>query len=173
MQRILLTGLSGTGKSTVTEALAARGFKAIDLDTPQFSEWRAIEEIGDVAGSPVEPHRDWVWQEDPVAHLLATEDAPILIVSGCAPNMGAFLPRFDAVILLSTPPEETLARLAARTNNAYGKDPAEAARVLALKTSVEPRLRAVATHEIDTAQPLDAVIEQILDQMRRVSQGGQ
>ena len=32
MKRVLLTGMSGTGKSTVINELAARGYKAVDID---------------------------------------------------------------------------------------------------------------------------------------------
>ena len=32
MRRVLLTGMSGTGKSTVIRALSARGFKAVDTE---------------------------------------------------------------------------------------------------------------------------------------------
>ena len=39
MIRVLITGISGTGKSTVTAALAAHGYRAIDADLPAFSHW--------------------------------------------------------------------------------------------------------------------------------------
>ena len=38
MKRILLTGMSGTGKSTLISELAARGYKAVDVDCDEFSE---------------------------------------------------------------------------------------------------------------------------------------
>jgi hypothetical protein len=39
MKRILITGMSGTGKSSAIQELAARGYQAHDLDTPEWSEW--------------------------------------------------------------------------------------------------------------------------------------
>jgi len=33
MKRVLLTGMSGTGKSTVVAELVGLGFKAVDLDS--------------------------------------------------------------------------------------------------------------------------------------------
>jgi broad-specificity NMP kinase len=84
MKRILITGMSGTGKSTLTRELAARGFKAIDLDDAEWSEWTEVEFDGDPASgsSPVEPDRDWVWREDRVAELL---DTRALKVELCTP----------------------------------------------------------------------------------------
>ena len=39
MKRILITGMSGTGKSAVIVELMRRGYRAIDLDTPEWSHW--------------------------------------------------------------------------------------------------------------------------------------
>ncbi len=162
MKRVLLTGMSGTGKSTVIDELAARGYKAVDLDGPEFSRWVEVTDDSDVPGSPVEPDRDWVWREDRVQDLLSTEDADLLFVSGCAANMGPFLPQFDHVVLLSAPADVILQRLATRTNNSYGKDPHEADRVLELVDAVEPLLRRVSGYEIDTSASLDEVVSSVI-----------
>ncbi|UCJ09529.1 hypothetical protein KTO58_10175 [Chitinophaga pendula] len=37
MKKILLTGMSGTGKATLTAALASRSYAAVDLDTAEYS----------------------------------------------------------------------------------------------------------------------------------------
>lgn len=134
----------------------------MEADGDAFSHW--VEVIGDAetSGMPVEPNRDWVWREDRMHALLATEDADVLFVSGCAPNMGAFLHHFDHVVLLSAPAEVMVARLGERTNNPYGKHPDELARVLHNLQSVEPLLRRVADHEIDTLASLDEVITTLL-----------
>src|ERR687897_3236226 len=43
VRRILITGMSGTGKSTVVSELAARGHRAIDLDSDTWSEWVRVD----------------------------------------------------------------------------------------------------------------------------------
>jgi shikimate kinase len=167
MKRVLLTGMSGTGKSTLIAALSARGYRAVDLDTEEWSEW--VPTSGeDPFGSPEEEgsiwrNRDWVWREDRVAHLLATGDADILFVSGTASNQGTFHRHFDHIILLSAPISVLLERLSSRTTNTYGKDPSERARVLQHVETVEPLLRRAASVEIDTSARLDRVVEAVLD----------
>ena len=163
MKRILLTGISAVGKSTVIEELAQRGYYAVDLDNNDYSEWVALtDELAQAAGTPVEADRDWVWREDRVAALLADEKADLLFVSGCAANMGKFRPQFNYIILLSAPADVTVERLQTRTNNSYGKAEDEMERVLDLKESVEPLLRQSAGHEIETDIPLEVVVEEVL-----------
>jgi shikimate kinase len=162
MKRLLLTGMSGSGKSTVISALAARGYKALDLDCDAFSEWVGLNDASATPGSPVEADRDWMWRADRVHELLSIEDADVVFLSGCASNMGQFLPRFDHVILLSAPAGVIVERLRTRTNNPYGKHPDEVARVLDLLQTVEPLLRRAATHEIDTRASADEVVAAVL-----------
>jgi thymidylate kinase len=82
-------------------------------------------------------------------------------VSGCKTNQGRFYPQFDHVALLSAPAEVLLARIAARTNNPYGKSAAERALILRHVAEVEPRLRASASIEIDASAPLSEVVRQL------------
>ncbi len=159
MQRVLLTGMSGTGKSTLIAALAARGYKAVDTDSDAWSEWvRGIDDGPDGQIAAL----DWVWREDCIQRLLATEDADVLFVSGCKSNQGKFYPQFDRIVLLSAPAEVIVERLATRTNNPYGKDPDELAQVLWYLQTVEPLLRRGASLEIDTTAPLAQIIDTVL-----------
>ena len=162
MKRVLLTGMSGTGKSSVIAALSARGYRAIDLDTDEWSEWITTDEQPD---SPAENwrNRDWVWREPRVRRLLSAEGEGVLFISGTSANQGQLYPLLDHIVLLSAPTPVIVQRLATRTNNPYGKHPDELARVLGHIETVEPLLRRRATEEVDTSPPLDEVVETILD----------
>lgn len=148
MRRILVTGMSGTGKSSALVELARRGFRTVDTDEPG---WTVEDDEGG----------RW-WDEQRVARLLA-EDGPTLFVSGTVTNQGRFYDRFDAVVLLSAPADVLLERIAARMTNDWGKTPEQRALVLEHVREVEPRLRATCTHEIDTSIPLAEVVERLVE----------
>jgi hypothetical protein len=84
MKRILITGMSGTGKSAVIQELASRGYPAYDLDTPEWSEW--IDAAPSDGLTPVQG-KDWVWRENRVRELLSGSEEGTLFISGCAENM--------------------------------------------------------------------------------------
>ncbi len=159
MKRILVTGVSGVGKSSVVVRLAELGHRAVDLDSDKWSEW---VESPDGGPSPSEPGQDWVWRVDRVRELLADDGDGLLIVSGCSSNMGGFRDRFAGVVLLSVPAEVMAERLRHRTSNVYGKDPGELARSLEFKETVEPLLRRIADLEVDGTAPLEHVVADIL-----------
>jgi dephospho-CoA kinase len=147
VKRVLLTGMSGTGKSSVVRALAARGYKAVDTD--------------DGWSEPLPDGRQR-WREDAIARLLDTEDADVLFLAGCEENQAQFHPRFDHIVLLSAPIETLLERLETRTENPYGKSPEELRRILDDLEHVEPLLRRTADHEVRTTAPLDEVVANVL-----------
>jgi dephospho-CoA kinase len=148
VRRILVTGMSGTGKSTALVELAGRGFEVVDTDLGGWSEWSDTD-----AG--------YVWREDRMAELLAGERQTALFVAGTVSNQGRFYPQFDAVVLLSTPATVLFERLETRTTNDYGKTTSERELILSQLAEVEPLLRATCTHEIDSTAPIDEVVEEL------------
>lgn len=153
MTKILVTGMSGTGKSAALQLLGERGHRVVDTDSDEWSRWVTLPD-----GSP-----DWIWRDSAISSLLSGHRDGALFVAGCKTNQGAFYSQFDHVVLLAAPAEILLARIATRTSNPYGKNPAERDLILRHLAEVEPALRASATTEIDAAVPLAQVVRQLED----------
>ncbi len=169
MARILVTGMSGTGKSTALRHLRQRGHTAVDTDTDAWSRWVTLPD-----GSS-----DWIWREQAITDLLTrhreheaeagadgahertSNGRGHLFVAGCKTNQGRFYPLFDHIVLLSAPADVLLARISARSDNPYGQRADERAAILHHLATVEPLLRAGATAEIDATAPIERVVQQL------------
>jgi shikimate kinase len=149
--KVLVTGMSGTGKSSVLRVLGGRGHRVVDTDTDEWSEW-----VGD----------GWNWREGAIAALLDGHEHGHLFLAGCHTNQGRFYDRLDAVVLLSAPAETLLARIDGRTDNPYGKSVEERELVLRHLEHVEPLLRATASAELDATEPLEVLADR-LEQLAR------
>ncbi len=134
MSRVLVTGVSGAGKSTVLDALAARGYRTVDTD---YDGWTLA---------------DGRWDEPRMDALLAGHAT--IAVSGTVDNQGCFYDRFDHVVLLSAPVDVLVSRVRSRTTNPYGRTPEHEAQIRAHVRDVEPLLRLGATVELDGRRPV-------------------
>src|SRR4249919_316529 len=157
MSRILLTGMSGTGKSSALNELGRRGYRVVDTDGPGWREYCADAESKDEVS-----RGEWLWVEERITGLLDSDDGRSLFVQGCVRNQSRFYDRFDAVVLLSAPADVILDRIARRTTNTYGKTPSERAMILDDLARVEPLLRAGCTHELDAGRALDDVVADLI-----------
>lgn len=161
MTKVLVTGMSGTGKSSALDELGRRGYRVVNTDDPGWTEWvESPEEVG--GGEPL-------WVEERMTELLDSDDGRTLFVQGCVRNQVGFYERFDAVVLLSAPVEVILDRIARRTTNDFGKSSAERERILHDLATVEPILRADCTHELDATRPLDEIVEDLIAISRTTS----
>ncbi|MEO8330439.1 MAG: AAA family ATPase [Candidatus Nanopelagicales bacterium] len=145
MARVLLTGMSGAGKTTVLDELRRRGHLTVDTD---YDGWELP---------------DGTWDEPRMQQLLSSH--PDLLVSGTVENQGRFYDRFEHVVLLSAPVQVLIERVTTRINNPYGKTAEQRAEIARYVDSVEPLLRKGATLELDGQRPtseLANVIEDLL-----------
>jgi shikimate kinase len=143
--RVLLTGMSGTGKSALVRELRRRGYAAYDADDG-FSEPRADGR--------------WGWRVDLVGELLTATPDRLLFFAGCSEEQ-IELP-FDYRVLLTAPRSVLLQRLDTRTGNSYGRENRQRAQILADLAEVEPLLRRSADLVLTTTVPQQELAEVLL-----------
>jgi len=141
MARVLLTGMSGAGKSTVLAAVARRGYPTVDTD---YDGW-------ELPGA--------LWDEPRMSALL--HEHHTIAVSGTARNQGRFYDRFEHVIYLRVPLEVLLERVRTRTDNPYGKTVAQQADITRHIAEVEPLIRRSATLELDGLLPVPDLTDRV------------
>ncbi|MBP9701457.1 MAG: AAA family ATPase [Candidatus Pacebacteria bacterium] len=171
MKKIYITGVSGTGKTTIYEELKKRGFTAISLDeTDDLCCW-ASKKTKEKVERQVELNieftstHDWICDIEYLKKLLAKEtDKDMVFVLGVASNQKEFLTMFDKVLVLQCKPETFLHRLTHRTNNEFGKDETVRSAVLGWYQEFESELLLRGAISIDTDKPLNEVVEEVLRQ---------
>jgi dephospho-CoA kinase len=151
MKRIYITGMSGTGKSSVIERLQARGFTAVDTD---YGDWCKLSYL---EGGP-----ERILREDKLDELLKTSSTSPLFISGCSSNQAKFYKFFDNIVLFSAPLEVILKRVAHRSSNPYGKNETEQAEIVWNFENIQPLLKEKADLEIDTSSMSIEEITEIL-----------
>ena len=149
MPAVLLTGMSGVGKSTVLAELAARGIHTVDTD---YGDWIEV----------IEGER--LWREGRIAALL---DGPgEVVLAGTVANQSAFYDRLAGVVLLTVPVEEALRRIDARSNNDWGKGSEDRVAIERDFAEVEPLLRPGATRILDGRRPVAETADAIVGLLR-------
>jgi shikimate kinase len=147
MARVLVTGMSGVGKTTVLEELRRRGHTTVDTD---YDGWELP---------------NGMWDEQRMDQLLAFNRD--VVVSGTVENQGRLYDRFEHVVLLSAPLHVLVERVSTRTNNPYGTTPEQRAEIAQYLDTVEPLLRRGATLELDGQRPASKLADAIEDLVTR------
>lgn len=168
-----ITGVSGTGKSTICRELRVRGFVSYDVDEHVFANW-----IGRTTGQ-VDPfpaprpgfdihhwyaEHHWVLDADKIKMLKEESDRKPTNALLCGTALGEDVawPNFDVVFALTIDDATVRQRISQRTENSFGQTPAELEEILSWNAQFAANYHLFGAILIDATRPLDRVVDEIL-----------
>jgi AAA domain len=170
--KFLVTGESGSGKSSVAAELRRRGFVAYDTDAmPDVTGFDYAETglpvpsgTGEIS-HPIDLTRlAWNWRVDRLQELLASADD--VFICAITSNTVSLRHLFDLVYVLTLDGETLMERIRTRTDNDFGKHPREAAAVLRHNAVIGDEWRKRGAVLVNSARPVRDVLDEILARMR-------
>lgn len=168
MKRFYITGVSGTGKSSITEKLNEKGIPAIDIDSVKdLCHWinkETQERASWHPGIDNEWHEahGWICDKDRLISMMDEHKDEPVVVAGVAANQNEFLDQFDSILILTCSPEVFIERINNRTNNEYGKHEVEQKRILNWHESYKKEMLDRGAIQIDAEKPLDEVVDEVI-----------
>lgn len=140
---VLITAVSGTGKSTICKALHAMGYDAVDIESIDGLYELVNEKNGEVIPGNLEQIRegvDWNCSKARLEKLVASQSSELAFYCGGMSNTFEVWDVFDLVIMLTISDETTIKRLSARQSGEFGSTKVNRDWVLSWKHSFEKRL---------------------------------
>jgi dephospho-CoA kinase len=165
--KYLITGNTGSGKSTVAKQLAALGKTAIDTDTNGYSHWYEYS-TGKVFKSRPKKTPDWqkqyewLWNEPEIQRILFNNKRKDIFICGIASNQVKFYSSFDKTFLLYLDPETMSQRLLSRKNNPFGERPSDIKAALMRHEHLNNRILKAGAIKINATKPIEKVVDEIL-----------
>ncbi len=165
-----VTGVSGSGKSTVMAALQRLGYEAYDIDTDGFATYyqTGTWDLGSGGGDAAERTPEWraqhEWKVSPkkVETLRDKSIGKAVFLCGVAANDADFWDTFTRVFCVYVPPEEVKRRVLGRDKNDYGQNPHELARILEWAAYAKQQYQELGAIIIDATQPPEKAAVDIL-----------
>lgn len=169
MPAYLITGYPATGKSSVADELARRGYAAYNTDDiPGLSHH--VHKDGtpvDLSKGHIEDKSEleWVWNKDKLTKLLHSADE--VFICAITSRQHEFYDQFDKIFVLTIDEATLKHRLLTRTTNDFGKHPNEMKMLVDGREGFEQQMLKVGAVPVDATQPLAKVVDDILGKLRK------
>lgn len=168
--RCLITGVAGTGKSTLAKELRKRGYAA--YDTEEGFSYYVDKRTGERCAYPKSPSPQWyetherVFDEKILLNLFKKHADEPLFIATITANQAKFYPEFDKLFLLTAPDDVITHRLGTRTNNYFGRNPLDLQRVIGRHQQFDDELTACGAIKIDATRSISQMADEILAQLK-------
>src|SRR5688500_13609011 len=169
MSLIYITGISGSGKTSVWEELAKRGYEAHEADNSLSAFYH--NETGEkltgfipvaVRTPEWRTRHTWKMSKDKLLELKKHSGDRPIFVCGVAANENDCLDVFDKVFALSIDEATLRQRITARTNSDFGKAEGEMEILVEWQQTAEEDYRQVGAHIVNALRPLADVVDEIV-----------
>jgi dephospho-CoA kinase len=165
MGNYLISGLSSTGKSSISHELEKLGYKVYDTDV-ELGFYGNFE-TGQPVLHPDNPsrewfkHNGWIWDGDKLKQLLrAKSDVPVFICGGSR-NERKFYGLFDAIFVLHIPDEVMRDRLTARGSSKINT-PLFITRMIEYNQDAYRHASSIGATVVETTEPIEACVQKVL-----------
>lgn len=169
MALFYVTGVAGTGKTTVCHALRARGFVAYDSDEDNISA--CVDKAGKPAPMPEDPKDllstcpdGYAYQFVPerILALIEKSKHETIFLCGAAANDNDYWESFTKVFALTIDMDTLITRLQNRIGNNYGKNPRDLRKILAWHKHAEADYKGLGARPIDASLTKAEVTRKII-----------
>ena len=167
--KYLITGVAGTGKSSLAKELRRRGYAA--YDTEEGFSYYVDKRTGERCAYPKTPSPEWydgherVFDEKVLMNLFKKHGAEPLFIASITANQAKYYQEFEKIFLLTAPDAVITHRLGTRTNNYFGRHPVDLQRVIGRHQQFDDELKALGAVVIDSTQPIEAVADEIISHL--------
>jgi adenylate kinase family enzyme len=161
-RNFLIEGGSGTGKTSVCEELARRGYHVVhgDRELAYQGDPETGEPLEDNTGPAVHDHH--LWRVDKVKALVADQREAVTFFCGGSRNFAKFIDLFNGVFVLEIDTETLARRLDDRREDEWGGQGRQAERDLIFRLHRTKADVPGGSTAIDATAPLERVVDEIL-----------
>ncbi len=174
MPLYFITGPSGSGKSTIAQELKRRGYEAYDTDDDGLARWQNVETGYIHPKSSIKAvdrtqeflnNHSWNVPPENIQNIINKKYTGSIFILGAIGNENELKDLFSRGFLLLLSDKELVTRLQSRTNNDWGKQAHELELTLKAKRQSEERWRRLGYIEIDAAQSINHVVDDIISEI--------
>lgn len=169
---ILITGVAGSGKSSVCKGLASRGYTTFSIEDAKGLFTMINKKTGKVFDNydnddieSVKQH-DWICNKDKLQGLVRDNAKSVVFYCGTASNLDELLHLFDIIILLKVSPDVLRKRLSERTSNEFGRTVEIQDWILSWKDWWEDHMREKGVITVDADRDLKEVTTDVLEKSK-------